>query len=284
MDLIIARNPVLSPQLQEISRFVLDHPNDLALYSARAVAKRAAVTPSSLVRFAQELGYEGFSELQDVVRSRVMLQFNSYQERLATLGNLSAENGTDEGSIIDDVIRDGATSLGRLREMIATENLHEALTLLAGAEHIFVLAQGKPFPVAFYLAFAFLRLKRRCQLLDGSGGVIRQQLELTSARDALVVVSFRPYTPLVVECAADCRGRGVPVIAITDSLLSPLAAPATVAFEIKEQGNQVYQSLVAPMCFAQILVLGLGHHLSEQERGAERRRNTGAVATGNGGG
>ena len=100
--------------------------------------------------------------------------------------------------------------------------LRRASNVLAKARHVYVLGQGKSFPVAFYLHFALLRLERPCTLLSGTGGGIAQQAVLIDRRDALVAVSFRPYTPQVIDIARERHRAGVPVIAITDSSLSPL--------------------------------------------------------------
>ena len=109
---INAKYEGLSRQLQAIARFVLDHPNNVALETTATFARRAQVQPSALVRFAQALGYTGFSAMQQVFRSRLVLQFDTMRDRLETLGtlHLSGANGGGSGkaSIADDVINDAA--------------------------------------------------------------------------------------------------------------------------------------------------------------------------------
>ncbi len=85
---INAKYEGLSRQLQAIARFVLDHPNNVALETTAMLARRAQVQPSALVRFAQALGYTGFSAMQQVFRSRLVLQFDTMRDRLETLGTL----------------------------------------------------------------------------------------------------------------------------------------------------------------------------------------------------
>src|SRR5262249_16088927 len=87
---IVERHGGLRRQLQKIARFVLDHPNHLALETVAQVAGRADVQPSSLVRFAQALGYEGFTDLQQVFRSHLILGFTRYEDRVETLGRVPA--------------------------------------------------------------------------------------------------------------------------------------------------------------------------------------------------
>jgi DNA-binding MurR/RpiR family transcriptional regulator len=267
---INAKYEGLSRQLQAIARFVLDHPNNVALETTAMLARRAQVQPSALVRFAQALGYTGFSAMQQVFRSRLVLHFDTMRDRLETLGtlHLSGANGGGSGkaSITDDVINDAEASLERLRAGIDEVGLRRASNVLAKARHVYVLGQGKSFPVAFYLHFALLRLERPCTLLSGTGGGIAQQAVLIDRRDALVAVSFRPYTPQVIDIARERHHAGVPVIAITDSLLSPLWPGAMVAFEVVDQNSQVYQSMIAPLCMAQVLALNLGYRLMRDEK------------------
>ena len=99
------------------------------------------------------------------------------------------------------------------------------------------------------------------RLLDAVGGMLKEPAKLVGPKDALLVVSFKNYTPEVVEIAQACRGRKVPVIAITDNALSPLARSASVCFQVEEKTSCPFRMLVAPMCLAQALVVALGEHL-----------------------
>jgi DNA-binding MurR/RpiR family transcriptional regulator len=166
--------------------------------------------------------------------------------------------------LLENFVREGIGALESLLESVDEGALEQAVSVLDDADQIFVLGQGRAFPIAFYLGFALTRLERRSVLLDGIGGmqVQRQQAELASTGDALIAVSFRPYTPLVVEIAAEKKEKGVPVIAITDSQLSPLAEHATVLLEVQEDGERIFLSLIAPMCLAQTLMVSLGQKMA----------------------
>jgi DNA-binding MurR/RpiR family transcriptional regulator len=164
-------------------------------------------------------------------------------------------------------------SLRVLAERTPEKDLAHAVRLLAAARQVYAIAQGRSFPVAYYLAFALGRLERRCQLLDGVGGVLREQADLAETTDAVLAVSFRPYTPLVIDVVSGLAKKRVPIVAITDSPLSPLAQAATVSFHIREDSDRVFKSLIAPMCLAQALAVALGHHLagSSTGRGTAKR-------------
>lgn len=270
---ITLRYPSLSRQLQKIARFVLDHPDELALETVTALAGRAEVQPSSLVRFAQALDYEGFSAMQQIFRGRLMAQTPSYRERISALrrSRRRRDGGPGEAADAGDLVvgqfaEEGIAALERLRDRTSRASVAAATELLAGAEEIYVLAQGRAFPVAFYLAYALGRLACRCRLLDGLGGLLAQEAALATPRDALIAISFQPYSPQVVDIVSERREAGVPVVAITDSALSPLAREARVAFEVRDRRARPFRSLVAPMCLAQGLVVALGNRLAEDAK------------------
>jgi DNA-binding MurR/RpiR family transcriptional regulator len=261
---IAARYPTLSRQLQKIARFALDNPNELALETVTTIAGRAEVQPSSMIRFAQAMGYDGFSTMQQVFRWNLVARAPSYRERIRGLREERGEAGEDEDSVLGDFVDDGIASLEFLRDHTSRERLAEAVEILAGAEEIYLLAQGRAFPVAFYLSYALSRLERRCHLLDGVGGLLRQQADLATPKDAVIAVSFQPYSPLVIDIVTERSEKGVPIVAITDSPLSPMALEARVAFVIKDGQQRRFRSLVAPMCLAQTLVVSLGHRMAEK--------------------
>ena len=88
----------------------------------------------------------------------------------------------------------------------------------------------------------------------------------------MLAVSFQTYSPDVVECVRERKSAGVPIVAITDSPLSPLAGLADACFEIEEGKEHPFRSLVAPMCLAQSLVVSLGHRLDGKNNKRPRRR------------
>ena len=260
-DSIAGRYGSLSGQLKRIAEFALDHPDDLALATVTSAADRLGVQPSSMVRFAKAFGYDGFSDMQQVFRLRLIAAAPSYRERIRALDG-EAEEAETTAALLQAFADQGHAALEQLRDHTPAAKIEAAIEILVGAETRFVLAQRRAFPVAFYLAYALGRLEQRCLLIDGAGGLIGQQAAQAGPDDALLAVSFKPYAPEVVEIVAQRAAAGVPVVAITDSALSPIARDATLSFEILEPGDQGFQTLVAPILLAQVLVVGLGRRLA----------------------
>jgi len=257
------RFPALSRQLQRIARFALERPQDLALDTVAAAARKADVQPSAMVRFAQALGYDGFTDMQRIFRDRLVERSASYRERIASLRRHSPALSRPK-AVLHDFVADSIAHLSHLEEHVTPERLETAVALLARASRIHLLAQRRAFPVACYLAYALGQLELSVALLDGVGGMVREQARAIRPDDVLVAVSFRNYSPEVIELAADTHRRGVPVVVITDSAVSPLARSATVAFDLGDASDRPFRSLVEPLCLAQALVVSVGHQLAEK--------------------
>ena len=258
--------PGLSPQLRRIASYALEHPHDMALDTVAKLARGAGVQPSAVVRFAQALGYPGFSDLQRVFRGRLVERSNhspglhNYRQRIAALR--PARSGA--GGVLAQFVHDAMASLEGLPERVSPDDLAAAVRMLAGAKTIYTLGHRRSFTVAYYLWYGFTQLDLNAQLLDSMGGMLRDKAELIGPKDALIVMSFRNYTAEVVEVAQACRARKVPVIAITDTALSPLVPHASICFQIEERGAQPFGMLAGPVCFAQALVIAVGEHLEKR--------------------
>ncbi len=263
-DSIARAYPGMSKQLQRIARFALEKPAELALGTVAVVAEATAVQPSAMIRFANALGYRGFSDMQQVFRGHLVERSASYRERIDVLRRKQRNGQRAPAGVLHQLVGDSVGELGHLEESIREADLKAAVKLLAGADRVHVLAQRRSFPVASYLAYALGQLELKTHLLDGAGGMLRENLRSIDKRDVLLVASFRNYAPEVVEAAQECAARGVPVVAITDGPLSPLVAHAKVCFELADDSTRPFRSLVAPLCLAQALVMSTGHHLAEK--------------------
>jgi DNA-binding MurR/RpiR family transcriptional regulator len=263
-DAIARGYPEMSKQLQRIARFALEKPHDLALGTVAAVAEATEVQPSAMIRFANALGYRGFSDMQQVFRGHLVERSASYRERIDQLRRKQLNGQRAPAGVLHQLVGDSVAELGHLEETIHESDLKAAVKLVAGADRIHVLAQRRAFPVAAYLAYALGQLELKTHLLDGAGGMLRDNLRAIGPDDVLIAASFRNYSPDVVEAADACARRGVPLVAITDSPLSPLAAPAKVCFQLADDSSKPFRSLVGPLCLAQALVMSTGHYLADK--------------------
>jgi DNA-binding MurR/RpiR family transcriptional regulator len=255
---IAARYADLSARLRQIAEFALAQPDDLAVETVAVIAGRAGVQPSALVRFAQALGYDGFSDMQRVFRARLLARSPSYADRLR---EQAPGLGDTPDEVLGHFVAAGHEALDHLRASVEPGSLDRAITLLAGAEVVHLVAQRRSFPIVTYMAYGLSHLGRRMQLLDGLGGMLGQQARSITARDALVAVSFRPYAEETLAVARQAENAGAHVVAVTDAPLSPLAPFGDVVLLVQDAEVRGFRALTASMCLATALVVGLGQRL-----------------------
>jgi DNA-binding MurR/RpiR family transcriptional regulator len=253
---LIEIEPRLPKRLRQAAAYALDHPDEFALGTASAIARNAEVQASTLVRFAQTLGFAGFSDLQDVFRSHLRNRWPDYSERLKALHENALDSG-DPMNLLFGFADSAAASLARLREGVQRRDLDRAVSLMAGAETIYCLGQRRAFSVVHSMTYALAQLGVGARLIDNAGGMGPEQIARAGARDALIAVSFSPYSPFTVDLARNARRAKTPIIVITDSALSPLASLADVRFEIVESDFGSFRSLAATFCLAMTLAVAV---------------------------
>lgn len=271
---IAQRLGALPRQLRSIAQLALDAPENFAFGTAAELAQAAGVQPSALVRFAAAFGFDGFAALRQVFRAHLVAHAPSYRERIQSMRRTGAAASASD--VVRAQIEEAIAGLQHLPLALDDPTLNAAVELLARARHVYLLAARRSFPVAIYLAYALAQLERRVTPLDGLGGMNTQLAAVLGAGDLLLAVSFRSYTPEVIDIARSARERGADVIGITDSRASPLVPCSTLPLLLGDDRRTPFRSLVEPIVLAQSLVIALGHRLSEPpaRRNGARRNGT----------
>ena len=211
---IAQRHRALSGRLQQIAEFVLDHPTDVALGTVAEIAERSGAPPSAIVRFAHALGFDGFTQMQQVFRSRLVAGVApSYKARLARMKSEEKSIlGRKPAAVLGRFVAEAQSSLVTLSQSAHEHQLEAAIKILAKARDIYLLGLGGSFPVVTHLAYVLRKFGRRVVLLDGTGGSIHEQSHPATAEDALVAISFRNYYPDTARLFPELVARNVPSI------------------------------------------------------------------------
>jgi DNA-binding MurR/RpiR family transcriptional regulator len=255
--LILGRRGTLPKRIAQIAAYALDNPDEIAFGTAASIAVSAGVQPSTLIRFAQHLGFDGFTSLQAVFRERLRERNSSYEERLSTL-RADSRDGADNHRILEGFLTASSKSLDVMSRTLDEATLDRAIAMLAGAETIYVLARRRSYPVASYVAYALGKLKVRNQLVESAAGLSPEMVSFATPKDAVLAISFSPYAPGTIEEARSLSERGVPVVAITDSAFSPLVQFAKIWFEVAEADFGGFRTLASTMALAMALAVGVG--------------------------
>ncbi|TIM31116.1 MAG: MurR/RpiR family transcriptional regulator [Mesorhizobium sp.] len=252
----------MSKSYQKIALYLTQNPNDVAVRSVNSIGESSGVHASSFVRFAQALGYEGFKDLQSLFQKRLSTAAPGFEARVKALEKELGErtDRSEMGFMHDLVVRDIA-SLKEMLTAIRPQDLAEAVSLLEKADVIYLIGQLRSAPVVELLRYILTMLGKRCVLLDPGGGLATHIARAMRKTDLLFAVSFRFYANEVVNVVEEAAGRGISIVAISDSTLSPLAKSARVLFAVPEHEYTFSRSLAAPMCLAQALTVALAARL-----------------------
>ena len=253
---IMERRSSLPKRLTQVADFALSHPREIAFGRVADVAALAEVQPSTMVRFAQALGYSGFSEMQSVFVSRARERWPEYRERLEAL-DADDSHASDSEALLRGFLHASTDSIERAAGSVDLASLRRAVEILAAAETIYLLGTRRAFPATVYLSYALRRLAVRCELVEQSAGMGAEHAALVGERDALLAVSFTPYAPLTLNLATSTFRRGIPVVAITDSSFSPLARVSTVWLEVAEADHAAFRSLAGTFAVAATLAVAV---------------------------
>ncbi|MCF6368500.1 MurR/RpiR family transcriptional regulator [Rhizobium halophilum] len=259
---IVSAQDTLPKRLAEAAGYVLANPDEIALGTTASIAKAAQVQPSTLVRLAHHLGYEGFSDLQQVFRERLMARASSYEERLTRL-EAKARPGTFDGTVMHGFIDAARNSVDKLAAQVSDAEFAKVVTVLARARTIYLIARRRSYPLAAHLAYTFGKLGIRAIMVGSTNGIDEEIADMAQTDDAAFVCSFAPYASDTVDLAVRLHDRGVPIVSLTDSPLSPLAPLSKVWLEIAENDYAGFRSIAASMAIVSALPVAI----------AERRRH-----------
>ena len=248
----------LTPAERRVAEVVLDAPEAVAFGTVARVADRAATSGPSVVRAAVALGFDGFAELQAAVQEELAGRLRPAAERIRR--------------------RPAPDPLARALE-VELENVHatlvavdpasfsRAVTWLAEAPRVAVVSGDATFGIAHSLVSTLSLLRDGVDLVAGSPVQVTQRLGLLDGDDALVAIDLRRYERWLLDAVANVCGRAA-TVAITDSVLSPLADDADETFVVDAQGAGPFDSHVGTLALANALVSAVSGRL---RRTAARR-------------
>jgi len=253
--------PAMGPEAARAARFLAGNPGEVAVSSMRALAARAGVKPPTLVRLAQSLGFDGWPQLREVFVAELRPGAARYASRAQALqraggGGLAAGVFEAQRRDIDATEAQSAAALPRVA------------ALLHDAKAVHVAGFRASYAIAFGFAYLYRLFRPSVSLISAEGGTLEMQTRAIGPGDALVVVSFAPYSRearLAVESARRARAK---VVALTDSALAPiaLAADETVLFSVTSPS--FFPSIVGGVSVAESL---LGLIVAREGKGVVRR-------------
>ncbi len=262
---LVARSGKLSKRLSQVARFFLNHPEDIALNTLSRLASAAQVPPATITRFAKELGFSGFADLQAIYRERLLGPDLPYAARLT-----DASTDLDQPTLVNgSLVQAAAQSLHRIEQGLDRSQLDayvDALALalaLARADAVHVAAARGAFGLGAYCIYGLANVGKRAHLIDNLGAMRVEQAAAIGPNDVLLVMTFGDYTPETVEVARLAQDRGQTVLAITDNEFSPVVPLASPILYVNEARLGHFRSQVPAVVVCQAIIVSLGRRLGQ---------------------
>ncbi|CAN5691794.1 MurR/RpiR family transcriptional regulator [soil metagenome] len=275
---IVEAFEALSPQLQTAARYVLDRPDDVALLSMREQARRAGVPPATMTRLAKRLGLEGYDEVRALYAGAV---------RDGTLGlagkagvQVEAPKLLGEQALASEMALSLSRQIARLAEPAALERLADAAGRLHQARRIYCLGLRSCHAAAWYFHYRLSLLGDKTVMLDDAAGTGLDALRDAGREDVLLAASVEPYARATIDAARHAAAEGVPVVALTDSEVSPLAQIASATILVATDSPSVFHSMTPLHAAAEILAALVARRSGQQALDALTRTEAQLAAFG----
>ena len=266
-DRIGKAGATLTPAERRVAEVVLEQPQLVAFGTVADLAEAASSGAATVVRLATKLGYDGFTGLQASVQHALAGQLRPAAERIREPAATDAI-----GRHLQLELNNVSTTLTALSaEAVADVVRH----LAAAGGRILVLSGDASLGVARQMVGELEALRDGVALIDGNDVAVRRAVALAGRDDVLVVMDLRRYDRWVVDAASAARAQGVWCVAITDSLLSPLASLADRTFTVAAAGGGPFDSHVGTLALCNVLVAGVADAL--RSKAVERLDRTEAA-------
>ena len=245
--------PGFSKCQKQIARFILEHYDKAAFMTASRLGVTVGVSESTVVRFATELGYDGYPHLQRALQEMIRNKLTSVQ-RMEVAGDRMG--GRD---VLQTVLHADTDMIRVTLDEIDRDAFQGAVDALMGAKRIYILGVRSSSALASFLGFYFNLLFENVTLVHtNSVSEIFEQVLRVGPGDVLFGISFPRYSKRTLSAMKYARDRGARVIALTDSQLSPLARVADHVLLARSDMASFVDSLVAPLSVINALIVAVG--------------------------
>ena len=236
-----------------IGRFILDSYDKAAFMTASKLGKTVNVSESTVVRFAAELGYDGYPAMQKALQEMIRNKLTSIQRIEVSNDRIGNQD------ILSMVMQSDVEKIRMTLEEVDRDSFDRAVDAIVSARRIYILGVRSASAIASFLAFYFnLIFEDVVHIHSTSVSEVFEQLLRIGPRDVIIGISFPRYSRRTVKAMEFARDRGAQVVAITDSETSPLTAIATHTPMAKSDMASFVDSLVAPLSLVNALIVALG--------------------------
>ncbi len=245
--------PELSKGHKKIAEYMLSHYDKAAFMTASKMGAIVGVSESTVVRFASELGFEGYPELQRALKEYTSNKLTTVQR----IGVMNDQLGDED--VYEKVINMDIDKLRKTLEEGDRDQFYSTVDTLCGAENIYVIGARSAAVLARFLHFYFTMMFGNVKLVHTTSTTeMFEQIINIGKNDVMIGISFPRYSGDTVKAFRYAASRGAKNIAITDSLASPLAEYADNILMARSDMVSFADSLIAPMSVINALIVAVG--------------------------
>ena len=261
ISLIKHEMPGFSKGQRRIAAYILEHYDEAAFMTAYRLGETVGVSESTVVRFATELGFPGYPQLQKAVQKLIRSKLTSVQRVEVSRSRMQ------DDEVLESVMSYDMANIRQTLEEMPRDVFDEAVKALVGARHVYVFGAGSCRALAQFAAFYLKLLLPDVRLINTSNVTeVLEELYAIGEEDALLVVSFPRYSSRSVKAAHFAHSRHAKVIAVTDSILSPVAELSTSLLLAHSDMPTVVDSLAAPLSVINALLVAISLKRADENR------------------
>jgi len=253
LEQIEARMPSLSKSQKKIGEFILTHYDKAVFMTALKLGQQVDVSESTVVRFANVMGYEGFPELQEALGDVVKNRLTSVQRHEIAVDKMENKD------ILTKVISTDISKLKNTLEQIDRTAFDNAVEAILQAENIYVMGVRSASALSSFLGFYLNLIFDNVKLVHtNSMSEMFEQILRVNEKDVVIGITFPRYSRRTLQSMQYAKSRGAKVIGITDTPKSPIVESCSAALFAKSDMVSFVDSLVAPMSVINALIVALG--------------------------
>jgi DNA-binding MurR/RpiR family transcriptional regulator len=258
-DRIAAKRETLSRTHKRLARFVLDNKYFMSFASASQAADKIGASAATVVRFAQSLDYEGYSEMQAALRLELPSYLTAVKRIQTHLGSTPSTNNIPQNVFITEI-----RNIERTARNLSAERLDQALDAIILARHILVVGSGVTAGPAVFLAHSLNVIGFHALPIISGGLSLAADLAQLEQRDLLISIDLWRYVRSTMHAIRLAKKAGATTLAISDSTLSPLAVEADLALEVAAEGVAHSLSPVAIIALINVIIAELSYRVPDQ--------------------
>lgn len=244
--------PGFSKGQKRIASYILEHYDSAAFMTALRLGEAVGVSESTVVRFASELGFDGYPQLQKAVQGLIRNRLTSYQRVEVTRARMQ------DREVLDNVMTYDMANIRQTLEEMPRDVFDQAVGALVSARKVYIFGAGSCRALANFTAYYLKLLLPDIHLIYTSSETeILEEMIHIDERDALIGLSFPRYSSKAVKAVHFAHSRNARIIAVTDSLASPIADYATYLLLAHSDMATIVDSLVAPLSVINALIVAV---------------------------